>query len=381
MMESKSYDVVVIGGGFYGALIASFLRQRGYAEEVLLIEREGGLLKRASYNNQARIHNGYHYPRSFTTAYRSRVNFSRFIRDWQESVYDSFTSVYAIARRDSKVGTVYFERFCESIGAKICEPDRSLRQLFNESLIEGIFVVEELVFDASKLAERCDRLLRDCGVQVMLNTEAESISMFDDKIKVGIRFRASENGYEGNVLARYVFNCTYSMISHVGANTRLVETDLKHEITEVGLIKPPKEIQSLGVTVMDGPFFSVMPFPARSCHSITHVRYTPHMSWKDSEEVIPYEKLRQYHCKTKVHQMIRDASRYMPVLSNSEYIESIFELKTLLLKNESDDGRPILLERCRDIPNLFSVLGGKIDNIYDILEKIESDLIVDGKLR
>jgi hypothetical protein len=156
---------------------------------------------------------------------------------------------------------------------------------------------------------------------------------------------------------------------------------LKHEITEVGLIKPPKEIQSLGVTVMDGPFFSVMPFPARSCHSITHVRYTPHMSWKDSEEVIPYEKLRQYHCKTKVHQMIRDASRYMPVLSNSEYIESIFELKTLLLKNESDDGRPILLERCRDIPNLFSVLGGKIDNIYDILEKIESDLIVDGKLR
>ncbi len=74
-------DAVIIGGGFYGAAIALYLaRQRGF-REILLIEREAELLTRASYNNQARVHNGYHYPRSFTTAYRSRINLPRFVRD------------------------------------------------------------------------------------------------------------------------------------------------------------------------------------------------------------------------------------------------------------------------------------------------------------
>ena len=71
---NTSYDAVIIGGGFYGAAIAIYLvKQRGF-RRVALVEREAALLMRASYNNQARVHNGYHYPRSFTTAYRSRVN-------------------------------------------------------------------------------------------------------------------------------------------------------------------------------------------------------------------------------------------------------------------------------------------------------------------
>lgn len=67
-------DAVIIGGGFYGSAIAVYLaKQRGF-KHIVLVEREDSLLKRASHNNQARVHNGYHYPRSFTTAYRSRVN-------------------------------------------------------------------------------------------------------------------------------------------------------------------------------------------------------------------------------------------------------------------------------------------------------------------
>lgn len=75
-------DVVVIGGGFYGAAIAIYMaKQRGF-KRIVLVEREPALLTRASYNNQARVHNGYHYPRSFVTAYRSRINLPKFVRDW-----------------------------------------------------------------------------------------------------------------------------------------------------------------------------------------------------------------------------------------------------------------------------------------------------------
>lgn len=372
-----SYDVIIIGGGFYGVTIGTFLRQNRYADGVLLVEQENRLMTRASYNNQARIHNGYHYPRSLTTALRSRVNFSRFVQNWRDSVWDNFTKVYAIARRDSRVDARYFERFCKFIGAKVQKASQSVRDLFNKELIEDVFLVEEFAFDANKLAEQAEQMLRDSGVEVLLNARVEYVSKADKGIEVGIR---RKSGIYETVYSRYVFNCTYSAVNHIESKYQLLETKLKHEITEIGLIQPPPEIANIGITVMDGPFFSTIPFPPKNCYSITHVRYTPHVSWEDDISIDPYQKLNQYDKQTKVDRMLRDAARYLPCLAQSTYIGSLFEVKTVLLKNEADDGRPILFEECRNLPHFYSILGGKIDNIYDILEKIEKELIVDGKI-
>src|SRR5262249_37221803 len=53
----EEYDVLVVGGGFYGCLIACHLRRR--YPRVLLVEKQADLLERASYVNQARVHQGY----------------------------------------------------------------------------------------------------------------------------------------------------------------------------------------------------------------------------------------------------------------------------------------------------------------------------------
>ena len=66
--------------------------------------------------------------------------------------------------------------------------------------------------------------------------------------------------------------------------------------------------------------------------------------------------------------MIRDASLYVPLLKEVKYVNSFYEIKTVLTKNEVDDGRPILFEKHNELNNFYSVLGGKIDNIYDIIE-------------
>ncbi|MFC4625487.1 hypothetical protein ACFO1V_09675 [Daeguia caeni] len=132
-------------------------------------------------------------------------------------------------------------------------------------------------------------------------------------------------------------------------------------------------MKNIGITVMDGPFFSLMPFPAREIHTLSHVRYTPHFSWNDARDENPYRKLADYDRKTRVDRMIRDAARYLPVLLEARYIDSLFEVKTVLVKNEGDDGRPILFERHASLPGCFSVLGGKIDNIYDVIEKLDGE--------
>jgi glycine/D-amino acid oxidase-like deaminating enzyme len=366
-------DAVVIGGGFYGAAIAIYLaRQRGL-KRIVLVEREAALLTRASYNNQARVHNGYHYPRSFTTAYRSQVNLPRFVRDWPDAVKQDFTKLYAIARRNSKVTAKQFERFCRGIGAKIQPADPSVRALFEPRLVEEVFLVEEYAFDSTKLASWAERELEECGVQISLGMRVTSISQGPNgTLRVAIQ---PNTGTEELISSRYVFNCTYSGLNQFEGDFPGTRTGLKQEITEMALMQVPRALQGLGITVMDGPFFSMMPFPARGLHTLSHVRYTPHLQWNDQRGIDPYQKLEHYERTTRVDRMIRDVGRYLPAVFDAKYVESLFEVKTVLVKNEGDDGRPILFEKHAQLPGGYSVLGGKIDNIYDVLEKLDAELL------
>jgi glycine/D-amino acid oxidase-like deaminating enzyme len=364
-------DAVIVGGGFYGAAIAIYLaRQRGF-KRIVLVEREAAILTRASYNNQARVHNGYHYPRSFTTAYRSRVNLPKFVRDWPDVVKQDFNKLYAIARRNSKVTGKQFERFCREIGAKIQPAEPSLRALFEPGLIEDVFLVEEYVFDSTKLAIWAAEELQDCGVQIRLQTSVTEISNGPNQ---ALQVALKPKGESKELLScRYVFNCTYSGLNQFKGDFPGTQTGLKQEITEMALMKAPPALEGLGITVMDGPFFSMMPFPARGLHTLSHVRYTPHMYWNDEQGIDPYLKLDQYERATRIDRIVRDVGRYMPAVLNAKYVESLFEIKTVLVKNEGDDGRPILFEKHSALHGCYSVLGGKIDCIYDVLEKLDAE--------
>ncbi|SEJ41904.1 FAD-binding oxidoreductase [Achromobacter sp. NFACC18-2] len=365
------YDAVIIGGGFYGAAIAIYLAKRRGFKRVLLAERESAILQRASYNNQARVHNGYHYPRSFTTAYRSRVNLPRFVLDWPDAVTQDFTKLYAIARRNSKVTARQFDRFCREIGASIQPAEPSLRALFEPGLIEDVFLVKEYAFDATKLANWAARELQDCGVRIRLQTCATAISKGPNQsLQVAL---THADASEELLNSQYVFNCTYSALNQFGGDFPGTRTRLKQEITEMALVEAPAPLSGLGITVMDGPFFSLMPFPARGLHTLSHVRYTPHMHWNDERGVNPYQRLGEYERASRVDRMVRDVGRYMPAILDARYVESMFEIKTVLMKNEGDDGRPILFEKHLKLPGCFSVLGGKIDNIYDVLEKLDAE--------
>ncbi|MBW6454194.1 MAG: hypothetical protein K0A92_10525, partial [Methyloprofundus sp.] len=97
---------------------------------------------------------------------------------------------------------------------------------------------------------------------------------------------------------------------------------------------------------------------------------TPHLHWNDEQGIDPYQKLADYAQATRVDRMVRDVGRYLPGVLAAKYVESLFEVKTILVKNEGDDGRPILFEKHPELPGCYSVLGGKIDNIYDVWEKL-----------
>jgi len=369
--HSTDQDAIVIGGGFYGATIASYLVKARGLKRVMLVEREDALLKRASRNNQARIHNGYHYPRSFTTAYRSRVNLRKFVLDWPDAVKRDFIKLYAIAGANSKVTSKQFERFCHEIGARISHPPASLRALFEPRLIADVYLVDEYAFDYTHLSAWAERELAANGVDVLLDTRVVAVEHQEGgKLNVALQ----RNGIANDPIScRYLFNCTYSGLNHVGGEFTPTQTRLKHEIAEIALVDMPSHLRDYGITLMDGPFFSTLPYPSAGLHSLTHVRYTPHFQWLDEPGADPYARLEAYAKQSRADRMLRDAARYVPALSQARHVESLFEVKTILSKNEIDDGRPILLEKHSHLPGCYSVLGGKLDNIYDVLEKLDAE--------
>jgi glycine/D-amino acid oxidase-like deaminating enzyme len=363
-------EALVIGGGFYGCVIGIYLAKQKRIKKVLVVERESALLSRASYNNQARVHNGYHYPRSFVTAHRSRVNLPRFVHDWPEAVKTDFTKLYAIARWNSKTTARQFLRFCKEIGASLEPADLRHRQLFEGRLIDEVYLAQEYAFDATALARWAEQELTECGVEVLLKTRVCKILAAGNRsLEVQLQ---DEKGQQKAMFCACVLNCTYSGLNQIGGDFEGTNTKLKQEIAEIALLKVPSVLAGLGITVMDGPFFSMMPFPARGLHTLSHVRYTPHLNWMDQAGIDPYKRLDDYKKDTRVDRMLRDVGRYMPAALDAKYIGSLFEVKTVLTKNESDDGRPILFEQSANLPALISVLGGKIDNIFDVIDRLDN---------
>jgi hypothetical protein len=188
-------------------------------------------------------------------------------------------------------------------------------------------------------------------------------------------------GSPHSATADRVFNCTYSSLNSVLAASNASLIPLKRELTELALVQSPPELEGIGVTVMDGPYFSLMPYPARpGLSTLSHVRYTPHHAWNDDAGSIPLDgiALLDGHA-TRFPHMVRDAARYLPSIAGARYVDSLWEIKGIMPRSEQDDSRPILFKESPEIPGLFSVLGAKIDSAYDVEAELTGRRLVGQK--
>jgi len=367
-------QILIIGGGFFGMYLADYFSSKGFS--VNLVEKENGFMSRASYANQARVHNGYHYPRSVLTALRSRISFPRFVDEFRECIYSDFEKYYLIGKPLGKVTGKQFSKFCERIGAP-CEPaPMKIQSLANPSLIEACFSTVEYAFDAIKLRDSMMERLAGSSVSCCLNTEVEKVSQYGNGIHAELRDLMTSETF--SLYADHVFNCTYSRINYVHANSGIELVPLKHEMTEMCLVTVPDVFRKVGVTVMCGPFFSVMPFPALGLHSFSHVRYTPHYNWMDLSSY-PYKDAHETDSDERHsawRYMKQDAARYLPILEECCYEKSLWEVKTILPRSETDDSRPILFLPHYRLKGFHCIMGGKIDNVYDVIEAIKTEKLI-----
>lgn len=101
------YDKIIIGAGLYGLYSALFCAKRG--ENVLVLECDERPFSRATYINQARVHMGYHYPRSLSTAIKSAGYFEHFVKSYPFCINESFQQIYAVSSEFSWTDAYEFE--------------------------------------------------------------------------------------------------------------------------------------------------------------------------------------------------------------------------------------------------------------------------------
>lgn len=379
----KSYDKIIIGAGLYGLYAADFCSSRG--EKVLVLECDRAPFQRATYINQARVHMGYHYPRSLSTAVKSAGYFRRFVEDYGFCIHDKFDQVYATSDKFSWTNAEQFMAFCKAAGIR-CE-EIAVSRYFKPGMCDGAFFTEEYTYDAGILRQYYEeRLSGRQSVEMMYAVQIERIIKRNNVFEIWFSDGSCAE-------APFILNATYASVNQVIDITEGFSKDffdIKYELCEIILCEPSETLQGTGITVMDGPFFSIMPFGKTGLHSLTSVTFTPH--------VTSYDKTPTFTCQQKLAEQSKGqegpcspeklgncndcpchpqsawsymshlADKYLREEYSYTYRSSLYSMKPILKSSEVDDSRPTAISVLSREPVFISVLSGKINTVYDLDE-------------
>ena len=249
-------------------------------------------------------------------------------------------------------------------------------------MCDGAFLTEEDTYDAQILKRY---FLRELSlfpnVEIWYQTNIEKIE------REGNHYRISLS--DGRVLeSDFVLNATYASVNQIQRMLGLEQFGIKYELCEIILCKVNDHLRNVGITVMDGPFFPIMPFGKAGLHSLTSVTFTPHKTCYDTLPIFSCQKQSVGYCteyalgncnecvakpETAWPYMSGLAKKYLREEYQFEYVKSLFSMKPILKTTEIDDSRPTVIRTFTQSPTFISVLSGKINTVYDLDEVLKNE--------
>ena len=369
----KHYDKIIIGAGLYGLYSALFCGQRG--QKILVLECDPTPFRRATYINQARVHQGYHYPRSISTAMKSAGYFERFNKDFAFCINREFDKVYATSSQYSWSDGEQFKSFCEAanIPCEELHPER----FFKERMCDGAFLTREYTYDAMILKDYyLEKLEKYKNVEIQYGVSLKKIEKQQDAYAI---YLDDAKEYRTGFLLNATYAGTNQILDMIGYE----KFGIKYELCEIILCDVNKRLNQYGFTIMDGPFFSIMPFGKTGLHSLTSVTFTPHTTSYDEVPTFACQEKSDGFCstfrlgncndcpvkpETAFPYMANLAKKYLRDEFEFTYNSSLFSMKPILMSSEIDDSRPTVIRTYSKNPTFVGVLSGKINTVYDLDE-------------
>lgn len=226
----------------------------------------------------------------------------------------------------------------------------------------------------------------------------EEIAKFSKSVEIKYRISITDikkdtdayiiNTAEGvSYKSGFVLNATYAGTNQILDMIGFEKFEIKYELCEIILCNVNDKLKDTGFTVMDGPFFSIMPFGKTGYHSLTSVTFTPHTTSYDGVPAFACQEKSGGFCSTfhlgncndcpvkpvtMFPYMANLARKYMLDDYGFEYEKSLFSMKPVLMSSEIDDSRPTVIRKYSEGPTFVGVLSGKINTVYDLDEVLSN---------
>jgi hypothetical protein len=366
MPSTSIPKVAIIGAGIFGAMIALRLSEKGINVEIF--ERANDLLCGASYNNQNRLHLGFHYPRDNETAQQCIEGFDDFCNRFEPCLKKNFPNAYFISEKYSLTSVENYLKFCDmhNLNYKILDL-KTFRPKVNECDL-GI-LTNEIVYDAKILRELLRETFKKSSVPLTLNTQIDEIAR-------------NENGYilkSGNTQLgeyNYVVNCSYSNINQFNTQLGFNRTLYQYEYTMVPIIKwnkPP-----LGITIMDGKLMTILPFGHSGNFLLYHVTQSVVSSieshelpkgWLDPNTSPSSRINHEHHFKN----LKKACLQFVPELESSQLVGHLQGPRIVISNQEGSDSRHSIISRPER--GYFSVFTGKVVHSMWVTKKITDEIV------
>lgn len=355
-------NTIIVGGGLFGLTAAIVLAENGL--QVTVIEKNYDVLKEASLVNQNRIHYGYHYPRSIETGKESIEGMDDFLKYYGDCINDQFTKYYAISKFNSHVNAAEFISFAKNLDIPLEQawPDE---HLLNRKNIEECWKVYEPAFDYQTLRVNIlSRIKKLRNIRVLRNATITQIEQGADQL-ITVTLH---NQYQ--VSAKNLINAAYSGLGDVLKKLFSQELEAKFQLLVLPILRTKQSIPMYGVTIMDGPFCSILPrgfVPGE--YILSHVKESVLESDKGIEK--PTWNVFDGNIENDI---IEACKVYFPVLEDMICVDSWITTKMILPNQEIDDARPTLVLTHQ--PNIHSVFSGKVTTCVSAAKELLTKIVL-----
>lgn len=362
---SSRKSVAIIGCGAFGAMVALRLAAAGAA--VRIFEQRERPLMGASYNNQNRLHLGFHYPRDDETARQSIRGFERFRQEFGPCILGGFPNAYFIASDGSLVTPQQYIAFIERMGLRYERIDPARFDPVVRDVDLGV-LTDEVVYDSAILGSLMLQRLHAAAIQPRFDARVRGIE------RRGGGFRLTLDGLPPQDVDAVV-NCTYAEVNTLTAQLGHGIQDYQFEYTMVPIIEwdhPP-----VGVSVMDGPFMTVLPFGQTGSYLLYHVAHSvvaehvgPHMpeAWR-TPALAP---ARLVDGREKFDQIRQACIRYVPALASARLKGFLEGPRMVLAHRHRTDSRPSIVRQHE--PGYITAFTGKIDHCVWVADEVAAAL-------
>jgi hypothetical protein len=322
-------NIAIIGGGWVGCHLSFKFKD---THNITLYDKNNELFKETSYNNQNRLHLGFHYSRSLNTRNLCLNTFDRFMSDYSFLTKELPKNLYCIPTNDSLIDYGTFMEIFNKMNINI------ITTKFNK--IEGCLNTEEKFIDFKK-------------ANLFFNNELQHL-VIKEKIDT-TKIKKLKKKFD------LVINCTNNHIKYDNNDNSF------YELTMMLIYKKINPIEFDALTLVDGKLFSIYPYQYDD-YTVTDVEHTPIKKFKSVKKLNLFLETFDENIVNKKRNLIEEKiKKYYNGFTDD------FRFKTYLLStkskidNLSDDRSPIISSN----DNLINCFTGKIQGIYLIEDYIK----------